>query len=45
MGAKLGFITPHGPDISEGEVAEEHKYSEVVLFHRLRAAVRRAIIV
>ena len=37
----LGYGVVYGPDISEGGVAEERKYSEVVLVGRLRAALRR----
>ena len=31
----------YGPDISEGGLAEERKYGEVVLVGRLRDALRR----
>jgi type I restriction enzyme R subunit len=37
----LGYGVVYGPDISEGGVAEERKYSEVVLVGRLRDALRR----
>ena len=37
----LGFGVVYGPDISEGGVAEERKYCEVVLVGRLRDALRR----
>ena len=39
--ANLGYGRVYGPDISEGSVAEERKYSEVVLVGRLRDALRR----
>ena len=32
----LGYSVVYGPDISEGGVAEERKYGEVVLVGRLR---------
>jgi type I restriction enzyme R subunit len=37
----LGYGVVYGPDISEGGIAEERKYSEVVLVGRLRDALRR----
>ena len=37
----LGYNVFHGPDISEGGVAEERKYDEAVLVDRLREALRR----
>jgi type I restriction enzyme R subunit len=37
----LGYCRVYGPDISEGGVAEERKYGEVVLVGRLRDALRR----
>jgi type I restriction enzyme, R subunit len=37
----LGYCRVYGPDISEGSVAEERKYGEVVLVGRLRDALRR----
>ena len=37
----LGFGVVYGPDISEGGVAEERMYGEVVLVGRLRDALRR----
>lgn len=37
----LGYCSCYGPDISEGGLAEERKYSEVVLVNRLRAALKR----
>jgi type I restriction enzyme R subunit len=37
----LGYGLCYGPDISEGGVAEERKYNEVVLVSRLRDALRR----
>lgn len=37
----LGYGVVYGPDISEGGIAEERKYSEVVLVSRLRDALRR----
>ncbi len=38
---ELGYTILTGPDISEGGVNEERKYSEVVLTQRLRAALER----
>jgi type I restriction enzyme R subunit len=37
----LGYDVVFGPDISEGSSSEERKYTEVVLVHRLRSALRR----
>jgi type I restriction enzyme R subunit len=37
----LGYTVVYGPDVSEGGVAEERKYGEVVLVGRLRDALRR----
>jgi type I restriction enzyme R subunit len=37
----LGYGVLYGPDISEGGMAEERKYGEVVLAGRLRDALRR----
>jgi len=37
----LGYDVFYGPDISEGGLAEERKYNEVVLVGRLRDALRR----
>ena len=37
----LGYGVVYGPDISEGGVAEERKYGEVVLVGRFRDALRR----
>ena len=37
----LGYDVVYGPDISEGGLAEERKYNEVVLVGRLRDALRR----
>jgi type I restriction enzyme R subunit len=39
--SSLGYCRVFGPDISEGSVAEERKYGEVVLVGRLRDALRR----
>jgi type I restriction enzyme, R subunit len=39
--ANLGYSRVYGPDISEGGVAEERKYCEVVLVGRMRDALRR----
>ena len=36
----LGYCVIYGPDISEGGLAEERKYGEVVLVSRLRSALR-----
>ncbi len=38
---ELGYEKLSGPDISEGGIAEERKYSEVVLVRRLRNALAR----
>src|SRR4030042_4500167 len=38
---ELGYRIVYGPDISEGGVAEERKYGEVVLVGRLRDSLRR----
>src|ERR1039457_7258542 len=37
----LGYVVVYGPEISEGGVAEERKYGEVVLVGRLRDALKR----
>jgi len=37
---ELGYTVLYGPDISEGGINEERKYSEVVLVQRLRNALR-----
>jgi len=37
----LAYGVVFGPDISEGSPSEERKYTEVVLVHRLRSALRR----
>ncbi|NLB76599.1 MAG: type I restriction endonuclease subunit R [Crenarchaeota archaeon] len=37
----LGYSVIYGPDISEGGIAPERKYQEVVLVGRLREALRR----
>ena len=37
----LGYTVAFGPDISEGGIAEERKYNEVVLVGRLKDALRR----
>lgn len=37
----LGYSVVYGPDISEGGIAEERKYSEVVLVSRLHEALKR----
>ena len=37
----LGYSVISGPDISEGGIAEERKYDEVVLVGRLKDALRR----
>lgn len=37
----LGYSVVYGPDISEGGLAEERKYGEVVLVGRLHEALRR----
>jgi type I restriction enzyme R subunit len=37
----LGYVVVYGPDVSEGGVAEERKYGEVVLVGRLRDALKR----
>ena len=39
--SSLGYCRVYGPDISEGGIAEERKYGEVVLVGRLRNALRR----
>jgi len=39
--SSLGYGRVCGPDISEGGIAEERKYTEVVLVSRLRDALRR----
>jgi type I restriction enzyme, R subunit len=39
--SSLGYCRVFGPDISEGSVAEERKYDEVVLVSRLRDALSR----
>ncbi|MCL2821462.1 MAG: type I restriction endonuclease [Oscillospiraceae bacterium] len=38
---ELGYERVYGPDISEGGIAPERNYSEVVLVDRLRQALRR----
>ena len=38
---ELGYGVVYGPDISEGGLAEERKYSEVVLVGRVKNALRR----
>lgn len=38
---ELGYERVYGPDISEGGIAPERNYSEVVLVNRLRQALRR----
>lgn len=37
----LGYGVVYGPDISEGGLAPERKYGEIVLVGRLREALKR----
>jgi type I restriction enzyme R subunit len=41
MLGELGYVKVFGPDISEGGIAPERNYGEVVLVDRLRQALRR----